>query len=252
MSAKSQVILQQLALVEGERNRRAAQPALDAKVVAVKAYQQQRFSHTYADLSGTPRYGAVVKFFLDELYGPSDFTARDAQFARVVPGLVKLFPEEVIQTVQTLAELHALSEVLDSTMGARLESPRLDARRYIQAWQATGQPVERSRQITLTLEVARRLNHFTRKPWLRTSLRLMRGPAKAAGLSVLQNFLERGFDIFHSMGGADEFIEMVRIRETNLAAALFNAGRVPNDSPDPYEAALKLLPDTGLNGVLQP
>ena len=48
---------------------------------------------------------------LDELYGPQDFSDRDAQFARVVPALVRLFPQELVETVAVLARLHALSGI---------------------------------------------------------------------------------------------------------------------------------------------
>src|SRR6058998_1604614 len=93
---------------------------LDARVRLLKAYQQRRFARTYADLLATARYGAASRFFLEELYGPTDFDERDAQFVRVVPALVRLFSHEIIATVSTLAQLHALSETLDSTMAQLL------------------------------------------------------------------------------------------------------------------------------------
>ena len=40
-------------------------------------------------------------------------------------------------------------------------------------------------------------------PLLRNALRLMRGPARAAGLAELQHTLESGFDIFKAMKGAE-------------------------------------------------
>ena len=61
--------------------RRAALPGLLEKVIAVKTFQQRRFSHTYADLLLSARYGAASRYFLDELYGPNDFTTRDVQAA---------------------------------------------------------------------------------------------------------------------------------------------------------------------------
>ena len=105
--------------------------------MAIKAYQQRRFSHTYADLMPTARYGGASRFFLEELYGPGDFSQRDAQFARVVPALVRLFPRDVVETVNTLAQLHALSETLDSEMGRHLPHGPVLADSYADAWQAT-------------------------------------------------------------------------------------------------------------------
>ena len=224
MPADVSSILADLRLVAAEREQRAASASLMAHVRAIKHYQQRRFSHTYADLLAAPRYAAVARFFLDELYGPHDFTERDAQLARIVPALVRLFPQAMVDAVGTLVQLHALSEVLDSRMSANLDGVDVDASRYIEAWCATGMAESRERQIALTLEVGTALDALTRKPLLRNSLRLMRRPAHAAGLGALQGFLETGFDTFRAMGGAQEFLSMIESREHRLADALFAAG----------------------------
>ena len=53
---------------------------------------------------------------------------------------------------------------------------------------------------------------------LRNALRLMRGPARAAGLAEVQRSLETGFDVFRAMKGAQEFIALIDARERALAA----------------------------------
>lgn len=224
MAEPAQAILEHLATVERERLRRQGEPAWGAAVPGLKAYQQQRFRKTYADLLAHPRYAAAARFFLDELYGPRDFTQRDREFARIVPALVRLFPPDVVRTVELLAALHALSETLDSAMALACppQTP-WDAEVYRQCWRTSGQPEARERQIALTLQVGRSLDRFTRAPLLRHSLKLMRGPARAAGLSALQTFLESGFDAFAAMRGADEFLGTIGQRERALAAALFLA-----------------------------
>ena len=222
MTATAPLILAELEAVESERRSRAATPGLQARVQAVKAYQQARFSHTYADLLAHRRYAGAARFFLDELYGPGDFSQRDAQFARVVPALVRLFPRDVVDTVWTLAKLHALSEQLDSEMGRRLPGDQADARSYAQAWRATGRAAERDEQVDLVMSVGASLDALTRKPLLRQTLRMMHGPARAAGLSALQAFLEQGFDTFQAMRGASEFLDTVSARERALALVLFD------------------------------
>lgn len=223
MNADATTILEHLRAVTLERERRAASPALTAKVHALKAYQQRRFSQTYADLLAAPRYAGASRFFLDELYGPKDYSERDAQFARVVPALVRLFPKEIVRTVGTLGELHALSEMLDSLAASKLESVGIDAAAYARAWQATGHAQDRERQIALTLAVGEALDRLTRNPLLRHTLHMMRGPARAAGLGELQHFLESGFDTFKAMHGARDFLSTIGSRERALAAALFGA-----------------------------
>lgn len=222
-------IIEHLRRVDVERRRRARAPGLEASVRALKAYQQDRFRLTYADLLATARYGAASRFFLEELYGPGDFTRRDAQFARVVPALVRLFPSDVVHTVETLARLHAVSEQLDSEMGAHIAGVDVEARTYIQAWQSTGREDKRETQIALTLEVGVSLDQYTRKPLLRHTLRMMRVAARAAGLGDLQRFLEAGFDAFKAMNGADDFLTVIAHRERQLATSLFSADALRND-----------------------
>lgn len=214
-------IVERLHTVAAERRRRALDPALGERVQAVKHWQHGRFERTYADMLGSPRYGAAARFFLEDLYGPTDFTLRDTQFERVVPGLVRIFPADVVSTVATLSELHALSEELDSAMGAALDGPVVDAPRYGAAWRQVGRPLDRERQIGLMLAVGQALERYTRSKLLRHTLRLMRVPAQAAGLETLQAFLERGFDTFAAMNGAKPFLDTIAERERRLAADLF-------------------------------
>ncbi len=230
-------ILQQLDAVQAQRGRHRGAPDLKARVDAIKKYQQRRFTHTYADLLASPRYQGAARFFLDEMYGPQDFTDRDVQLARVIPALVRLFTAEVVDVVGTVVSLHALSEQLDSTMGQALPDAPLDAQGYVAAWRATDEPQLRERQISLTVEVGAALDRLVHKPLLRRSLHLMRGPARLAGLAQLQDFLERGFEAFRAMQGAGQFLALVAQRERQLAAALFNASDAAAT-----QAACALLP----------
>ncbi len=219
-------ILRQLNVVESLRAQRDADPSLAARVRVLKTYQAARFTRTYADLLASPDYRGAARFFLDELYGPQEFGARDIQFARIVPALVRMFPAEVVHTVSVLAALHALSESLDQEMASRMHSDRLDATGYIHLWQATGQPEARQRQIDATLEIGGALARYTRNAVLRGSLRLMRRPARMAGLAELQHFLETGFETFGAIGDASLFLAIVRDREQALARALFDSAAV--------------------------
>jgi hypothetical protein len=106
-------------------------------------------------------------------------------------------------------------------MAQELDSPSVDARQYCAAWQRSGDPPGREQQIALLEHVGRSLDGLTTNPLLRHSLRLMRAPARAAGMSALQSFLEAGFETFRAMRGADEFIGWIGERERALAQALF-------------------------------
>jgi hypothetical protein len=217
----AQAILEDLATVERERVHRAATPGLAARTLQLKTLQQDRFHRAYHDLLAHPRYGGAARFFLEELYGPRDFSRRDAQFQRIVRPLVRLFPSEVVQTVAQLGRLHALSEALDTRMAVQLPDGFGPAD-YVQAWRAVGQPEMRARQVDLVLAVGRALDVYTRKPLLRGMLHMMRKPAALAGLAELQAFLECGFDTFKAMAGAQVFLELIEQRERDWAQQLFD------------------------------
>ena len=234
----AETILAALQAVAFERSQRATDPTLAARVERLKNYQQRRFSHSYADLLASPRYGAAARFFLEDLYGPRDFSERDAQFARIVPALVRLFPRDIVGTVGELATLHALSERLDSKMGRAMTSDLVDRDSYLAAWQAVGEPAARETQVQLVLSIGSALDRYTRVPMLNASLRMMRGPANTAGLGSLQRFLETGFDTFKAMRGADEFLATIGSRERALLAALFE----PAGTLEPQHPALVQLP----------
>jgi hypothetical protein len=231
-------ILDHLAVVDSERRGRLAQAGLARTVDALKQYQQARFARTHADLLVHPRFGPAATFFLEELYGPQDFTQRDAQFTRIVPALVRLFPADIVATVESLAAVHALSERLDTTMARHLGKAAPGPARYLAAWQATGEPDARTRQIELVMLVGRALDRHTRSRLLRASLKAMRAPARAAGMGDLQGFLEAGFDAFGAMGGAKDFLALIEGRETALARRLFAA--------DPTDLESDLAPDDPL------
>jgi hypothetical protein len=223
MSALASAILTQLDEVARLRAQWRHDAEMGRRVLAVKTYQQRRFERTHADLLRDGRHGAAARFFLDDLYGPQDFAERDAQFARVVPALVRMFPNDLVETVLRLATLHALTENLDSEIATRLPDLPPDAEGYVRAWQATGRHEERQQQIALVLSIGQQLDKATRNRFLRQTLKLMRGPARAAGLSTLQAFLERGFDTFAAMGGAQDFLALIELRERALVNRLFEA-----------------------------
>ncbi len=233
MSPDAQAILGHLQQVADERARAAATPGLAARVVAVKHYQQRRFERSYAEELAAPDTAAAARFFLSDLYGTSDFSERDAQFARIVGPLDRLFPDEVVATVRDLAELHALSEHLDRRMAEALPHEPPDARGYLQAWCAVGEAAQRERQIALMARVGAALVRYTRNRLLRHSLKLMRGPAKVAGLEALHGFLERGYDTFGGMREPQRFLDRIAAHERVLAARLFQ-------HPEPPPAELPL------------
>lgn len=223
----AQTIRQAVAEVERLRVECREVPGIGAAVATVKGFQARRFAGTYADLLVSPSYGAAAHFFLEELYSDRDYADRDAQFARIAGAVEKLFPKDVAETAAGLARLHALTESLDHAMarGAPLAGPA-DVPGYVRAWKATGRREDRERQLQTVIAIGAEMARLTRLPGLRMMLRMMRGPASAAGMQSLQRFLESGFDTFSSVtrmrGGAERFLDTIREREQLLMETLFD------------------------------
>ena len=198
---------------------------LQAAVDDIKHLQARRFRGTYADFLDHPKYAPATRFFLDELYGVHDFARRDAQFARIAGALERLFPEAVAQLATDLSETHALTEVLDhqlATQWLSVDAALSPSERYIVAWRRTEARPSRERQLAVVQHMGLELQRLTRMKTLRLGLRMMRNPARAAGLDALQHFLETGFDAFAALGDARAFLDTIRERESGWVQALFD------------------------------
>jgi hypothetical protein len=187
-----------------------------AALAAVQRWQADRLAATYADLAAQSRYAEATAFFLEDLYGAKDFSARDEEMLRIVPVMSRVLPAAAVETAALAIELEALTEALDQRLAERLGTEPVTPEAYARAYRETSTLHERTRQIDLIDAVGQRLDALVRKPLVGATLKLMRKPARVAGLGDLQDFLERGFAAFRAMGGAGDFLAALRARETAL------------------------------------
>ncbi len=225
-------LIRQLERARALHEERAASPQMAAALDRLALWQSRRLNATYVDLGQEPRYARAIVFFQTDLYGPGDFSRRDADLARVVPLMVRVLPEGVIATISEAMELSAMSRELDRALLEKLP-PRapLSVAMYCAAYRGLANRGARERQIALIVAVGRALDRYVGKTLTRSALAAMRQPARVAGLSALQDFLERGFAAFRQMGGADEFLATVETRETALMTAIFDGDRAPFPEP---------------------
>ena len=198
------------------------------RLAELKGFQSKRLTRTYEDLAAQPRYAAATAFFLDDLYGPKDFSARDQEMLRIVPVMSRILPASALETAALAIELEALSEDLDQRLAASLAQGRIDDESYGRAYRESSTREERRHQIDLIEGVGKRLDALVKKPLVAHMIKLMRRPAHMAGLGGLQDFLEEGFASFREMKGADEFLATLRSREEEILSRLFSA------KPEPF------------------
>lgn len=197
------------------------------RLAEVKRWQAARLARTYADLAADSRYAQATAFFLDDLYGAKDFSGRDEAMLRIYPVMVRTLPASAVETAALAIEVDALSEDLDRRLASVLAPGPLDENSYAVAYRAAGARAEREHQVDLVDQVGRRLDRLVKKPFIFATLKLMRGPARLAGLQDLQVFLEHGFEAFRGMGGAEHFLATIAARERQILSRLFSAHPAP-------------------------
>jgi hypothetical protein len=207
---------------EAERRRYAADPARAATLARLRAWQSARLARTYPDLSDSPRYGAAARFFLGELYGGTDAAPRDRDLKRAAGALERLLPAKALAVLKRAIALETATQRLDAALAAELapDAP-VTAASYAAAYANSAPRREREAQLEAILEIGATLDRLVKHVSLGVLLRLARGPAHAAGVGALQDFLERGFAAFRATGGAGEFLAAIRTRESQLLERLY-------------------------------
>lgn len=225
-----------------ERNRELAtaeeaDPAFLARLRQLQRWQCERLTRSHADLAAQPRYAPGVAFFIDDLYAPRDFSARDADVEQALPYMLRLLPEKVLATAADAMALQVLSRELDAQMvtvlfpdpAGHTGADDIDVARYAEAYRLCNAFDRRREQIVLLQTLAERLDGYVHSRMLYATLRMAHAPAKLIGLGDLQTFLERGFSAFRHMRGSRDFVRTIVERETRYLEAIA-AG-----SSDPFQ-----------------
>lgn len=203
------------------RHEPVAGVGLTSELRALREWQAARIARTYQDFAKQPQYAPVLAFFLDDLYGPRDYSQRDHDALRVHKFLSKFVPAEMLQLSTDAIELTRTSYTLDEALlGALATLPGSPADitgpRYAEAYRRCDNYPERIRQIDLLARVmadAAVTAHFRLTGPV---LRMTHGPAHAAGWQEMFAFLERGYHAFAKVRDPALFLEAIRTRELEL------------------------------------
>jgi hypothetical protein len=222
------MLLEQIQRGKAQRLKQEADAGLASGLPLLRTWQSDRLSATYEDLLANKRYQPATAFFLSDLYGPNDFSRRDDDIERIFSTLVKLLPDYLICTAAYASELNALSAELDFALLGVLFG-ELDVRdtitgeAYAEAYRRCDNYDLRKHQIGLFRILGEDLNAIVFKPFIYNTVRMLKIPARFAGFSTLQDFLDRGFKAFHHMQGADEFLDTIVTRETRILDRIFES-----------------------------
>lgn len=180
---------------------------VESKAV-LKNYQSAKLRITHAASLANPQTKQAAEFFLTEIYGTNS-SLRVSDLERFIPSMEKILPASALETITTALELQALSEEMDTKMAAILGTTFTDAE-YDRAFEFLG---ERDSQLDMIESVGNSLAQLVRIPFISGTLKMMRLPAKIAGIEQLHNFIERGFNTFKMLPDAKSFVSDLVGRE---------------------------------------
>jgi len=196
----------------------------------LQKWQQERLARTFSDLLQQPPYRPAVTFFLTELYGGLDFRQRDQDMDRVMPVMRRFLPDKVLSIMSEAFELQAVSLELDMQMAGCMAQNginHLDMDRYCEVYRAGSDRPGRERQIILIRKLGYDLDQWVNKKLVNTLVRLLRGPAHAAGFGRLQEFLEAGLGSFRELEDVSYFNETIYQREWTSMEKMFAGDERP-------------------------
>ena len=201
-------------------------------------WQCERLLVTHDDLAQQKRYQKAMAFFVDELYGPKDFSQRDADLVRVIPKLAKVLPDKAMNAMDDALSLNALSFDLDMAMAQYLKAhfpdEPINRDNYALAYRHVSRIDDRTHQIDIISHLGDQLADVIKIRGIGMLISLSRRPAKLAGLLALHEFLERGFDAFKALGDVQSFIQPVLVREKAIMQTLLSDElTLPEDNPLP-------------------
>lgn len=199
---------------------------LTVPIRKLQAWQTKRLLITHDDLWQSKRFKPAMQFFVDELYGPRDFSERDQELARVVPKMAKLLPETALVSLEAALRLNSLSLELDIALAKQLADNELNRDSYFHSYRDANNQLQRQEQIDLLESLGFDLAQVVKISGISAMLMLSRKPAKVAGVESLHQFLEKGFKSFKKLGKVEDFINPVVSREKRMMLELFSAKSV--------------------------
>jgi len=207
----------------------SAESEFDVHKRALQEFQACRLESTYADLKQNPEYREFGRFFFEEIYGPEDFSFRDASIRKLHGALKGKVHKGVIAAVDRVLEFQELSEDLDDRMTAEMietgAGPELTMDQYREIYRSLDNYNQRLYQIDLAMDVTRDFFRLSRKWVIGISLKTARSAAHLMGLGRIMDFVHQGYTALQTISDIEPFVGTVRMRERAFNDAMFGLKR---------------------------
>jgi len=181
----------------------------------------------YDDLRAKPGYSAAIDFVVTDLTG-AGIGRRDYDLSRVLPIMTRMLPTRALQSLASAMELNARVLELNLAICQRVFArhgidDEISEYDYCVSARDVSELDDCLWVVKMTRSAGDDLQRITRIPMIRATLRAMRSPAKAMGFSALQGFLESGYTIFTALPDADQFLDDIEGRMTEVFTRIYTA-----------------------------
>lgn len=184
--------------------------------LALQIFQSERLRRDYDDLAEIAQYEPVGEFFFTEMYGPRDFSARDAG-ARRIQHILHLLPGVHLHDIEEVLDLLELTNRLDDELArlmlARHTGTSFDEATYDAAYRAADNYDLRLRQLALINKSLHNVFRLSRSALLGVGLHRSRLLARLAGIEAAHGFLVKGYDALRGVSDITQFADTVYRRE---------------------------------------
>lgn len=241
LSLNADQIIQHIYQVNAHRDLAIKMGRLDA-VMHLQEWQCKRLLTTHDDLRSEPEFADAMQFFVDELYGPKDFSQRDKDLTRVIPKLAAVLPEKALKALNDALRLNTLSFDLDLDMVNALcelndiedfSRFEIHSDSYAQAYRKVGRQHDRAAQIDIVEQLGLQLADVVHVKGIGLLIKMAKKPAEIAGVKTLHEFLADGFKSFKKLGNVRDFLDPIVTRERQMMVDLFSPDFSLEQSPLP-------------------
>lgn len=210
-------------------------PKLAKRLKEVQDWQKQRMQNTHHDFFNQPQHLLMTKYFMDRLYGASDFNELAFHIRRLIKHakiVEKIIPANALKTGDAGVELARLSIDLDEQVAKLLlekypEDQPLDDEIMRLAYLELDQANDRLHQMELLETLGEKLDLYVRSRVVKTAFKMSKSLAHRYHVDPIYNFIDEGFKAMEPLDSAKSFVGVFTTKEREIIHAVHNGHPKP-------------------------
>ena len=211
------------------------QPDILSRLQDVQAWQKARMQRTHHGHFSAKQNQLMAEYFLNRLYGGTDFDALAAQIARLTRyahKAEKVIPENAIKTGTLGVELAILAVQLDEQVAIQLlqdyhPHEALTDEMLRLTYLKLDQGEARLKQLALLDQLGMSLDKYMRSFVVYTAFKMCKGAANKYNFQVMYEFMQDGFLAMKPLKSAEKFVRDFTATERQIIDKVHSGDPLP-------------------------